>query len=120
MNIFLIGFMGTGKSTISAALGRRLSREVVEMDELIVKREGMPISEMRSGPVRIASGRLLPWIISRLSKSTVRRWKTSAAVQYAPFSSRSMTTAMLALYSGITPSTSGTISIYSMRTAPDN
>ena len=46
MNIFLIGFMGTGKSTISAALGRRLSREVVEMDELIVKREGMPISEI--------------------------------------------------------------------------
>ena len=46
MNIFLIGFMGTGKSTISAALGRRLSREVVEMDELIAKREGMPISEI--------------------------------------------------------------------------
>lgn len=46
MNIFLIGFMGTGKSTISAALGRRLSREVVEMDELIVKREDMPISEI--------------------------------------------------------------------------
>ena len=46
MNIFLIGFMGTGKSTISAALGRRMSREVVEMDELIVKREGMPISEI--------------------------------------------------------------------------
>lgn len=46
MNIFLIGFMGTGKSTISAALGRRLSREVMEMDELIVKREGMPISEI--------------------------------------------------------------------------
>ncbi len=46
MNIFLIGFMGTGKSTISAALGRRLSREVMEMDELIAKREGMPISEI--------------------------------------------------------------------------
>ena len=46
MNIFLIGFMGTGKSTVSAALGRRLSREVVEMDELIAKRECMPISEI--------------------------------------------------------------------------
>lgn len=44
MNLFLIGFMGTGKSTISRELGRRLSQEVVEMDDLIAKRQGMPIS----------------------------------------------------------------------------
>ena len=46
MNIFLIGFMGTGKSTISAVLGKELSTEVIEMDELIVKRQGMPISQI--------------------------------------------------------------------------
>ncbi len=46
MNIFLIGFMGTGKSTISAALGRMLSMEVIEMDELIAKRQGMSISQI--------------------------------------------------------------------------
>ncbi len=46
MNIFLIGFMGAGKSTISAALGRMLSMEVIEMDELIVKREGMSIPQI--------------------------------------------------------------------------
>ena len=44
MNLFLIGFMGTGKSTISRELGRRLSQEVVEMDDLIANRQGMPIS----------------------------------------------------------------------------
>ena len=43
-NIVLIGFMGAGKSTISAVLGKELSTEVIEMDELIVKRQGMPIS----------------------------------------------------------------------------
>lgn len=46
MNIFLIGFMGTGKSTISTVLGRELSRDVIEMDDLIVEREGMPISRI--------------------------------------------------------------------------
>ena len=46
MNIFLIGFMGTGKSTISTVLGKELSTEVIEMDELIVKRQGMPISQI--------------------------------------------------------------------------
>ena len=46
MNIFLIGFMGTGKSTISAVLGKELSTEVIEMDELIVKRQGMPIFQI--------------------------------------------------------------------------
>lgn len=46
MNIFLIGFMGTGKSTISAALGKKLSKEVIEMDNVIVQREGMRISDI--------------------------------------------------------------------------
>ena len=46
MNIFLIGFMGAGKSTISAALGEMLSMEVIEMDELIVKRQGMSIPQI--------------------------------------------------------------------------
>lgn len=45
-NIFLIGFMGSGKSTISACLSRAFSMEAVEMDRLIVKREGMSISDI--------------------------------------------------------------------------
>ena len=41
-NLFLIGFMGAGKSSVSAGLGR----EVVEMDERIAAREGMSIPEL--------------------------------------------------------------------------
>lgn len=46
MNIFLIGFMGAGKSTIAKMLQNRLHMELVEMDERIVKEQGMPITEI--------------------------------------------------------------------------
>ncbi|MCD7867401.1 MAG: chorismate mutase [Clostridiales bacterium] len=45
-NIFLIGFMGAGKSTISAALSRQLSLELIEMDAYIQEKEGMTISRI--------------------------------------------------------------------------
>ena len=44
MNIYLIGFMGAGKSTIAELLCDRLHMELVEMDERIVKEQGMPIT----------------------------------------------------------------------------
>ena len=45
-SLFLIGFMGAGKSSVSAALGRMLEREVMEMDACIARREGMTIPEI--------------------------------------------------------------------------
>lgn len=45
-NLFLIGFMGAGKSTTAAALGEALEWEVLEMDEYIARHEGMSISEI--------------------------------------------------------------------------
>ena len=45
-NLFLIGFMGAGKSSVSAGLGRMLGREVVEMDQRIAAQEGMSIPEL--------------------------------------------------------------------------
>ena len=45
-NIFLIGFMGCGKSTIARALSEKLGVIQVEMDELIVEEQGMPITEI--------------------------------------------------------------------------
>lgn len=45
-NIVLIGFMGTGKSTIAEFLKNTLNMEVVEMDQLIEQREGMSISKI--------------------------------------------------------------------------
>ena len=45
-NIFLIGFMGAGKSTISDYLKNVLVMDVVEMDQCIVERQGMSISDI--------------------------------------------------------------------------
>ena len=45
-NIVLIGFMGAGKSTISDYLSTCFAMDVVEMDQEIVEREGMPISDI--------------------------------------------------------------------------
>ena len=45
-NIFLIGFMGAGKSTISKALSKKLNMDIVEMDQRIVEEQGMTINEI--------------------------------------------------------------------------
>ena len=45
-NIVLIGFMGTGKTTISSALSDIFAMDVVEMDQMIAEREGMSIPEI--------------------------------------------------------------------------
>ena len=42
-NIFLIGFMGCGKSTVAVGLNQMYNMSVIEMDQLIVEREGMTI-----------------------------------------------------------------------------
>ena len=45
-NIVFIGFMGTGKSTISEFLKNSFAMEVIEMDQIIAEREGMTISDI--------------------------------------------------------------------------
>lgn len=45
-NIFLIGFMGVGKSTMARKLAQHLQMELVEMDETIEAEQGMKINEI--------------------------------------------------------------------------
>ena len=45
-NIFLVGFMGAGKSICGRLLARRLGRCFVETDDLLVAREGRSIPEI--------------------------------------------------------------------------
>ena len=45
-NIFRIGFMGCGKSVVSACMEKSYGMEIIEMDEEIVKREKMSIPDI--------------------------------------------------------------------------
>ncbi len=46
MNIVLIGYRGTGKSTVGKVLAKKLSRLLIPMDKLIVKKAGIGIPEI--------------------------------------------------------------------------
>ncbi|OUM88244.1 MAG: hypothetical protein BAA01_08750 [Bacillus thermozeamaize] len=45
-NIIVIGFMGTGKSTVGASLAKRMGWTWVDTDQRIEAEEGRPISEL--------------------------------------------------------------------------
>ncbi|MCD6309400.1 MAG: shikimate kinase [Candidatus Eremiobacteraeota bacterium] len=45
-NIYLAGFMGTGKSTVGKELARLLGRKFIDMDSVLEKRLGMKIPEI--------------------------------------------------------------------------
>lgn len=45
-NIVLVGFMGTGKSTLGQLLADRLQRRFVDMDTVIEEREGRSIADI--------------------------------------------------------------------------
>ena len=43
-NIFLIGMMGAGKTTVGRALAARMRRRFVDTDKLLVERTGVPVA----------------------------------------------------------------------------
>lgn len=45
-NLYIIGFMGSGKSTVTEALHRLYGFAAIEMDEKIAEREGMSVAEI--------------------------------------------------------------------------
>jgi shikimate kinase len=43
-NIYLVGMMGAGKTTLGRALAQRLRREFVDSDRVLVERTGVPVA----------------------------------------------------------------------------
>ena len=43
-NIFLIGMMGAGKTTLGRTLAQRLGLEFVDTDRVLVERTGVPVA----------------------------------------------------------------------------
>ena len=44
MNLFLVGFMGSGKSSLAEKMARRLGRNFMDLDQFIEEQEGRSIS----------------------------------------------------------------------------
>ena len=44
--VYLVGFMAAGKTTVARALGRRLDWRVVDIDEVVEKRERLSVSDI--------------------------------------------------------------------------
>lgn len=68
-NVYLVGFMGSGKTTVGALLARSLNRKFVDMDAVLEKEFGKPISQVfkDSGEktFRVAESRLLRRLSAR-------------------------------------------------------
>src|SRR6476660_7211443 len=56
--IFLIGFSGTGKSTVGRLLGTRLGRPACDLDALMVERTGRTIADIFANDGEAAFRRL--------------------------------------------------------------
>ncbi len=69
-NVLLIGFMGTGKTTIARALSKKLQVDWVDLDRLIVDRAGMPITEIFETQGEPAFRALETQILEELSEKT--------------------------------------------------
>ncbi len=67
-HITLVGMMGSGKSTVAPIVARELGRNVVEVDALIERHEGMPIADIFIAKGEAHFRRIEAEFISRLVK----------------------------------------------------
>lgn len=75
MCIFIIGFMGSGKSTLGASLARLAGVPFTDLDEIIESSEGLTVSEIfrRKGEeyFRLAESELLRKVVYETGKGVI-------------------------------------------------
>jgi len=69
-NIYLVGFMGTGKTAIGKILAKSLGKDFVEMDEVIEQKEGRPIVDIFKDPGESHFRKLEKKLLVELSQKT--------------------------------------------------
>jgi hypothetical protein len=74
--VYLVGFMGAGKTTVARALARRLDWETEDIDERIERRERRDIAAIFRHRT-VGRSRATSW--SRCSDSAASWWRRAAA-----------------------------------------
>lgn len=69
-NIYLIGFMGTGKSVVAKALAAKLDRPYLDLDDLIIKKEGRSINEIFEKDGEVAFRKIETEMLKEVSVKT--------------------------------------------------
>ena len=69
-NIYLIGFMASGKTTVGQILAEKLNKEFVEMDHVVIARSGIPVKEIFKKLGEIEFRRLEKELLQEISKRT--------------------------------------------------
>lgn len=67
-HLFVIGFMGVGKTSTSRAMGRKLGVQEIDTDAMIVEQEGMPISQIFEEKGEEAFRRMETELLDRIGK----------------------------------------------------
>jgi shikimate kinase len=69
-NIYLVGFMGTGKTTIAKILANKLSKKFVEMDRVIEQEEGKKVKDIFAEYGETYFRKLEKQLLDKLSSQT--------------------------------------------------
>ncbi len=69
-NIYLVGFMGAGKSTIAKELSKQLGYELLSTDALIVDREGKEITDIFKDEGEIYFRKVEKEVVNSVSQKT--------------------------------------------------
>lgn len=77
--LYLVGFMGAGKTTVGRALGRRLGWRVDDIDELIEARERRSVAEISPNWARRTSARPSAKCSIASCRTAKRSWPLAAA-----------------------------------------
>lgn len=69
-NIYLVGFMGVGKTTVGKILAEKLKLRFIEMDDTIEKKENSPITEIFETKGEQYFRQLESSLLKKISKET--------------------------------------------------
>lgn len=103
MNIILVGFMGSGKTSMGKKLATRLGYKFVDMDNLIEKKEGMAIRDIFRKKGEESFRRMERRILEKMARKDNRVVATGGGVPCGPGNMELINRAGISVYLEVSP-----------------